>query len=392
MLAQKYRCSVDAEPLHRYEAGGYHPLALGDVLEGGRYKILHKLGWGSYSTTWAAKDQKDDVYVALKVTKSEAKQSRELKVLQALSSQPNNNPGSHYVNKMLDYFTIVGPNSSHDCLVLELVGPNVADVVERHLKDSRLPSNAARLFSKQILQGLDFLSASNIGHGDIHTRNLALTIPDLHSLSEKNFIAKLGEPDEGLVLGPDDAPLPKSLPARIVRPASFGHREVQRILAKPSIKIIDFGEAFLSEDIPSTLNTPLPVRAPEIVFGDKLDHRVDLWSTGCLIFELITGQPPFDVIMLTPPILVEQMIELIDDELPSRWQAKWQAMQGTPTQPDDGLKLHSRLEEVYFDTDKKPEFTKNDTKRAAELIARLMRFEPSLRASPNEILAESWFQ
>ncbi|RBA19856.1 CMGC/SRPK protein kinase [Fusarium proliferatum] len=334
MLAQRYRCSVDAEPLHRYEAGGYHPLALGDVLEGGRYKILHKLGWGSYSTTWAAKDQKDDLYVALKVTISEAKESRELKVLQALSSQPNNHPGWHYVNKMLDHFTILGPNGSHDCLVLELVGPNVADVVERHLKDSRLPSNAARLFSKQILQGLDFLSASDIGHGDVHTRNLALTTPDLHSLSEKDFMAKLGEPDEGLVLGPDDAPLPKSLPARIVRPASFGHRE---------------------------------------------------------IFELITGQPPFDVIMLTPPILVEQMIELIDDELPSRWQAKWQAMQGTPTQPDDdGMKLHSWLEEVYFDSNKKPEFTKYDIKRAAELIARLMRFEPSLRATPNEILAESW--
>ncbi|KAF5588095.1 CMGC SRPK kinase [Fusarium pseudocircinatum] len=292
---------------------------------------------------------------------------------------------------MLDHFTLVGPNGSHDCLVLELVGPNVADVVEIHLKDSRLPSNAARLFSKQTLQGLDFLSAGNIGHGDIHTRNLALAIPDLHSLSERDFVAKLGEPDTGLVLGPDDEPLPKSLPTRIVRPAAFGHREVQRILAKPSIKIIDFGEAFLSDDAPSTLHTPLPVRAPEIIFGDKLDHRVDLWSTGCLIFELITGQLPFDVIMLTPPILVDQMIELIDDELLSRWQAKWQAMQGTPTPLDDDMSLHSWLEEVYFDADKKAEFTKSDIKRAAELIACLMRFEPSLRASPNEILAETWF-
>ncbi|RBR16009.1 hypothetical protein FVER53590_11132 [Fusarium verticillioides] len=391
MAAQKYKCGVDAEPLHRYEASGYHPLALGDVLEGGRYKILHKLGWGSYSTTWAAKDQRDDLYVALKVATSEVKESRELKVLQAVSSLPNNHPGWHYVNKMLDHFTLVGPNGSHDCLVLELVGPNVADIVDKHLKDSRLPSNAARLFSKQILQGLDFLSASNICHGDIHTRYLALTIPNLHSLSERDFIAKLGEPDTGLVLGPDDEPLPKNLPTQIVRPASFRHREVQRILAEPSIKIIDFGEAFLSDDAPSTLHTPLPVRAPEIVFGDKLDHRVDLWSTGCLIFELITGQPQFDVIMLTPPILVERMIELIDDELPPRWRAKWQAMQGTPTPPDDGMSLHSWLEEVYFDTDKTAEFTKNDLKRAAELIARLMRFEPSLRASPSEILAESWF-
>lgn len=32
-------------------------MALGHVLHNGRYKILHKMGWGGYSTTWAAKDQ-----------------------------------------------------------------------------------------------------------------------------------------------------------------------------------------------------------------------------------------------------------------------------------------------------------------------------------------------
>lgn len=52
-----YHCDIDAEPLHRYKPGGYHPLALGEVLNNGRYKIIHKLGWGGYSTTWAAKDQ-----------------------------------------------------------------------------------------------------------------------------------------------------------------------------------------------------------------------------------------------------------------------------------------------------------------------------------------------
>ena len=56
--AQPYNCNVNAEPLYRYRPGGYHPLELGDALKNGRYKILHKLGWGSYSTTWAAKDQK----------------------------------------------------------------------------------------------------------------------------------------------------------------------------------------------------------------------------------------------------------------------------------------------------------------------------------------------
>jgi serine/threonine-protein kinase SRPK3 len=51
-----HTCGIDAEPLHRYRVGGYHPVALGDLFHDGRYKVLHKLGWGGYSTVWAAKD------------------------------------------------------------------------------------------------------------------------------------------------------------------------------------------------------------------------------------------------------------------------------------------------------------------------------------------------
>lgn len=52
-----YKCDVDAEPIDRYRPGGYHPIELGQVLKNGRYKILHKIGWGGFSTTWAARDQ-----------------------------------------------------------------------------------------------------------------------------------------------------------------------------------------------------------------------------------------------------------------------------------------------------------------------------------------------
>lgn len=53
-----YVSDIDAEPIHRYRKGGYHPIALGDTLKDGRYKVLHKLGWGGYSTVWAARDQR----------------------------------------------------------------------------------------------------------------------------------------------------------------------------------------------------------------------------------------------------------------------------------------------------------------------------------------------
>lgn len=53
--ARLYKSDVDAEPVHRYRRDGYHPIHLGDVLNDGRYKITHKLGWGGYSTVWAAR-------------------------------------------------------------------------------------------------------------------------------------------------------------------------------------------------------------------------------------------------------------------------------------------------------------------------------------------------
>jgi non-specific serine/threonine protein kinase len=39
-----------------YRPGGYHPVLLGDVFHNGQYKVIRKLGEGSYSTVWLARD------------------------------------------------------------------------------------------------------------------------------------------------------------------------------------------------------------------------------------------------------------------------------------------------------------------------------------------------
>lgn len=116
---------------------------------------------------------------------------------------------------------------------------------------------------------------------DLHTRNLALLIPDLDCLGEEEFIARLGRPEIASVTRSDGKPLEPNVPRQIVRPAPFRRSDI--LLSSPSIKIIDFGEAFSSYAPPNTLHTSLPVRAPEVIFGDRLESRVDLWSAGCLV-------------------------------------------------------------------------------------------------------------
>lgn len=115
---------------------------------------------------------------------------------------------------------------------------------------------------------------------DLHSGNIALEVPGLKFLRESDLLDELGEPEMGLVTRSDGKPLEANVPTHIVRPARF---RTSTVLSSPSIKIIDFGEAFLNSNVPSTLHTPLSVRAPEVVFGDRLDLRVDLWSAGCLV-------------------------------------------------------------------------------------------------------------
>jgi serine/threonine protein kinase len=66
---------------------------------------------------------------------------------------------------MLDYFQLEGPNGTHSCAVLELLGPSVPDLLDARFRGERLPGKLAKSISKQALLGLDVLHQHKIGHG-----------------------------------------------------------------------------------------------------------------------------------------------------------------------------------------------------------------------------------
>ena len=44
-----------------------HPVTLGDTFADSRYKVIRKLGAGSFSTVWLSHDRKNGTYVAIKI-------------------------------------------------------------------------------------------------------------------------------------------------------------------------------------------------------------------------------------------------------------------------------------------------------------------------------------
>ena len=56
------------------------------------------------------------------------------------------------------------------------------------------------------------------------------------------------------------------------------------------VKLIDFGSSIFIDDAYYSYIQTRPYRAPEIVFGCQFDFSADMWSLGCILYELVTNQ------------------------------------------------------------------------------------------------------
>ncbi|MFF9457581.1 serine/threonine-protein kinase [Streptomyces flaveolus] len=111
-----------------------------------------------------------------------------------------------------------------------------------------------------------------------------LPVPDVLDIAEQVAAALAYTHEQGIVH--------RDLkPANIVR------------LADGTVKICDFGIARLGHDVGFTarltgtgiaMGTP-HYMSPEQIGGDEVDRRSDLYSLGCVLYEIATGVPPFDL-------------------------------------------------------------------------------------------------
>ncbi|KAF8542412.1 kinase-like domain-containing protein [Trichophaea hybrida] len=395
----EFDVGVPAEPIERYCPGGYHPVYIDDRLDDGRYQIVQKLGWGSFSTVWLARDLVEERNVSIKVVVAEKPEKicHELQILKHLATSRSDSPGRKYVLHLLDSFYVTGPNGQHLCIVLDVLGPGCSRVAERS-RNNRLSGAQARKVSKQLLMAVNFLHESGVAHGDIHTihtGNILFRVLELDNLDPSAIAQRFGLPLIGYVTRKDGAALGPGVPKYLVEP--FEHYDIPEL---GDIQLIDFGESFFIDNPPQKLYTPLSFHPPELVFQHALDKAVDIWNLGCTIYDLVIGRTLFEVSFENRELVPE--FNAIIGNMPPHWVPDALKTGVLVEHPKDGGELgYLPLEEMvhlfYFGTKggyidpETLDLSVADTEMLSRCLRRMLVLDPELRAKAMELVDDPWF-
>lgn len=120
-------------------------------------------------------------------------------------------------------------------------------------QQSRLAPERALAILKQIAAGLDYAHSTGVVHGSLSSTNIMLD-------REQN-----------------------------VQIAGFG---LEHILEMRGLEPLNYPYAHLMSIAQTFLGSPEHI-APEVVQGAPIDARADVYAVGAILFELLTGKPPF---------------------------------------------------------------------------------------------------
>ena len=433
-----YHWLDDVENLEKYVPGGYHPTHIGDELSQGRYVIVHKLGFGGFSTgteslclverdsrvadiplVWLARDHRKGRYVSLKIIEARASAaSSEASILQRLRLGDPEHPGRSAIQTLLDQFSIDGPNGRHCCLVSEVAGCSVANSKEAGTKWKFSPTTA-RAIAARTAMGLAYIHSCGITHGgkwenphsilaarltswpgpDLHLNNILLPGPELDAWTVDEVYKNLGEPKREPNRRVDDGPLGPEVSSYSVFPVDMTI-PAERI-EKSRIRISDFGEAFSGEP-PKTLRTPIFLLPPEVIFHEEPGPAADIWTLACIIYEILGETSLFQTLFASKDDILAEMISTLGP-LPSRWWPLWQNRPKYFTEDGSWIpELQGRLPQITRPlkerlwnmgrgrTPEQCEFSVEEMASLGKLLAAMLVYEPSERITIDEVVESDY--
>ena len=204
----------------------------------GRYEVQRFLGEGGKKWVYLAHDTKLDSDVAIAIIKTEGLDAegltrvrREAQAMGRLRDHP-------HIVTVLD----IGDEDGRPYIVMEFMEGGSLEELLQQAADYRLPLDDALRIADQVCQALEHAHGRGIIHRDLKPGNVWLT---------KDGTAKLGD---------------------------FG---LARLLDRSRLT----REGLM---VGTTMYMP-----PEQALGSEVTARSDLYALGCLLYEVVTGRPPF---------------------------------------------------------------------------------------------------
>ncbi|KQK04055.1 shaggy-related protein kinase alpha [Brachypodium distachyon] len=285
------------------------------------YMAERVVGHGSFGVVFQAKCLETGERIAIKKVLQDARyKNRELQTMQVLD-HPNVVCLKHY------FYSTTEKDEQYLNLVLEYVPETVHRVIKHYNKmNQRMPLIYVKLYIYQICRALSYIhNCVGVCHRDIKPQNI-LVNPHTHQL-------KL---------------------------CDFGSAKVL-VKGEPNISYI----------------CSRYYRAPELIFGaTEYTTAIDVWSAGCVLAELLLGQPVFP-----GDSGVDQLVEIIK-------------VLGTPTR-EEIKRMNPNYTEFKFPQIKAHPWHKIFNKRmpaeAVDLVSRLLQYSPNLRSTALEVLVHPFF-
>uniref|UniRef100_UPI00398F0470 dual specificity tyrosine-phosphorylation-regulated kinase 1A-like isoform X3 n=1 Tax=Pristiophorus japonicus TaxID=55135 RepID=UPI00398F0470 len=204
-----------------------------------RYEIDSLIGKGSFGQVVKAYDHHEQEWVAVKIIKNKKaflnQAQIELRLLELMNK--HDTEMKYYIVHLKRHFMF----RNHLCLVFELLSYNLYDLL-RNTNFRGVSLNLTRKFAQQMCTALLFLATPELSiiHCDLKPENILLCNPK-----------------------------------------------------RSAIKIVDFGSSCqLGQRIYQYIQSRF-YRSPEVLLGMPYDLAIDMWSLGCILVEMHTGEPLF---------------------------------------------------------------------------------------------------
>uniref|UniRef100_T1IJZ0 non-specific serine/threonine protein kinase n=1 Tax=Strigamia maritima TaxID=126957 RepID=T1IJZ0_STRMM len=332
-----------------YCFGGYHPVHIGGTFCS-RYIVCSKLGWGTFSTVWKCWDQRDQRYVALKILRSESKIGHasllEMKLLEHSRDCAVSASQKGKVVQLLDRFMFSGVNGTHVCMVFEIVGISLFQLLRR-FGNPGIPLTTVKSIMRQVLEALDYLHVTcGIIHTDIKPENICVVENSTSQYS----------------------------------------------IDPMTVTIADLGSAIWADSHNSCLIQTSSYRAPEVLLELEFGPKVDIWSAACMAYALATGYflfPASSDDLSEAEVHLARIVCVVGD-VPKEMAFSCRRSRKIFTF-DGKLRCFPDIKcEIFELLTKKCKWNSSEAHRFAEFLLPMLAIDPDKRVSAKDALKHPW--